>query len=74
MYYLTMDKDKLVKHTFNPLLGGIKYGVWDSVHCDRINDMYRFPRLLTAFSSGSRFEFPMALVVKASQDRKFRQN
>ncbi len=38
------------------------------------NDMYRFPRLLTAFSSGSRFEFPVALVVKASQERKFLQN
>jgi hypothetical protein len=38
------------------------------------NDMYRFHRLLTAFSSGSRFKFPVALVVKASQERKFLQN
>ncbi len=34
------------------------------------NDIYRFPRLLTTFSSGSRFEFPMALVTKAGQERK----
>jgi hypothetical protein len=33
--------------------------------------MYRFPRLLTTLSSGSRFEFPLALVVKASHERKF---
>jgi hypothetical protein len=27
-----------------------------------------------ALSSGSQFEFPMAIVVKASQERKFLQN
>jgi hypothetical protein len=32
--------------------------------------VYRFPRFLTTFSSGSRFEFPMALVTKAGQERE----
>jgi hypothetical protein len=34
------------------------------------NDIYRLPRLLTAFSSESQFEFPMALVTGANQERK----
>jgi hypothetical protein len=36
--------------------------------------VYRFPRLLTAFISESRFELPMALVTKASREIKFVQN
>jgi hypothetical protein len=36
--------------------------------------MYRFPRLPTAFSSGSWFKFSMVLVVKASLERKLLQN
>jgi hypothetical protein len=47
--------------------GAIVGGNWTPV---RVIDIYRLPRLLTTFSSEGRFKFPMALVIKASQERR----
>ncbi len=39
---------------------------------DVINDIYRFPQLLTTFSSEIWFECPIALITKVNQERKIR--